>query len=57
MDGFTDAPAREQLVRFVFDLLSKADSPEDIRALFDVIWPKPLPAKFPPVRTRRTRKL
>ena len=32
--------AREQLIRFVFELLNEARSPAEVRALFDVIWPK-----------------
>jgi len=33
-------PVREQLIRYVFELLNAARSPEEVRALFDVISPK-----------------
>ena len=33
-------PVREQLIMFVFELLNAARSPEEVRALFDVISPK-----------------
>jgi hypothetical protein len=33
-------PVREQLIMFVFELLNEARSPEEVRALFDVISPK-----------------
>ena len=45
-------PVREQLISFVFELLNAARSPEEVRALFDVISPKRQSNKSSVVQSR-----